>query len=96
MPLLPNERRFMDLYVREMHLGQMDGHAHRLSRERGVSYEHFQQLEPAYMEYWGGAGNWGDAFPPLPEDPHLPCPWESKDQLEDRIRELKSLIRSSG
>jgi hypothetical protein len=73
---LPSERRFMDLYIREMHLGQMDGHAHRLSYERSLSHEHYQQLEPAYMEYWAGVGNWGEAFPPLPDDSHLRCPWE--------------------
>ena len=57
--LYPQERQFMDLYIREMHLGQNDGHAHRLSAERGITYGHYLRLEPAYMEYWGGAGHWG-------------------------------------
>ena len=94
MALLPQERRFMDLYIREMHLGQSDGHAHRLSAERGITYSHYLQLEPAYMEYWGGAGNWGAPYPPLPDDPHLPCPWDSKEELEARIAELESLAHS--
>ena len=91
MSLTSHERQFMDLYIREMHLGDYDGHAHRLSDERGITYNHYTQLEPAYMEYWGGAGNWGGPWPPLPDDPKLPCPWESKEQLESRIAELESL-----
>ncbi len=94
MPLHPRERQFMDLYIREMHLGQMEGHAHRLSEERGITYSHYLRLEPAYMEYWGGAGNWGGPYPPIPDDPDLPCPWDSRDQIEARIAELGSLVHS--
>jgi hypothetical protein len=81
----------MDLYVREMHLGDYDGHAHRLSGDRGITYDHYTRLEPAYMAFWGGAGNWGEPWPPLPEDPNLPCPWASREELEARISELESL-----
>ncbi len=94
MSLLPQERQFMDLYIREMHLGNYEGHAHRLSDERGINYEHFTQLEPFYMEYWGGAGNWGGPYPPLPENPNLPCPWDSREQMEARIAELGLLVHS--
>ena len=41
------ERQFMDLYIREMHLGEFDGHAHRLSNERGITYNHYQKRENA-------------------------------------------------
>jgi hypothetical protein len=94
MSLLPQERQFMDLYIREMHLGQNDGHAHRVSAERGITYNHYLQLEAAYMEYWGGAGNWGGPYPPLPDDPNLPCPWASKEELEARIAHMESLVHS--
>ncbi len=94
MPLLTQERQFMDLYIREMHLGQNTGHAHRLSNERGITYNHYTKLEPAYMEFWGGAGNWPEPWPPLPDDPKLPCPWESAEQLEARIAELESAVLS--
>ncbi len=94
MALLPHERQFMDLYIREMHLGQNAGHAHRLSWERGITCQHFLRLEPAYMEYWGGAGNWGGPYPPLPDDPEMSCPWDSRKQLEARIAELEPVIDS--
>jgi hypothetical protein len=86
--LTVNERQFMDLYIREMHLGQYDGHAHRLSDERGITYDHFARLEPAYMEYWG------EPWPPLPDDPNLHCPWDSREHIEARIAELGSLVHS--
>lgn len=89
-----DERQFMDLYIREMHLGQYDGDAHRLSDERGITYDHHTPLEPAYMEYRGGAGNWGAPWPPLPDDPNLPCPWDSGEQIGARIADLASLSHS--
>jgi hypothetical protein len=79
-PLTEHERRFMDLHLREMHLGQNDGHAHRLSRERGITYDHYLRLEPAYLEYWVGASNWGGPYSPLPDDPTPPYPWASSFQ----------------
>lgn len=94
MPLLLPERQFLDLSIREMHLGQNDGHGHRLSQERGITDNHYLQLEPAYMEYWGGAGNWGGPDPPLPDDPGLACPWDSREHLEARIAELEALVHS--
>ncbi len=94
MPLLPRERQFMDLYIREMHLGQNAGHAHRLSRDRGITYDHYLRLEPAYMEYWGGAGNWGGPYPPLPDDPEMSCPWDSREHVEARIAEVEPLLHS--
>ena len=39
-------------------------------------------------------GEWPDDLPPVPDDPALPCPWESKEQLEARIAELESLVSS--
>src|SRR5262245_7109403 len=51
MKMAECERQFMDLYIREMHLGQYDSHAHRLSDERGITYGHYTRLEPACMEY---------------------------------------------
>jgi hypothetical protein len=51
---------FIDLYVREMHLGQHNGHAHILSDALGITYDHYLKLEPFYMELYGGAArNWG-------------------------------------
>jgi hypothetical protein len=46
------------------------------------------------MEYRVGAGHWGGPYPPLPDDPNLLCPWDSKEDLEARIAELESLVRS--
>lgn len=92
--LTDNERQWMDLYIREMHLGQYDAHAHRLSEERGITYNHCNQLHDAYMAFWGGAGNWGAPEPPLPDDPNLPCPWDSREHIEARIAELGSLVHS--
>jgi hypothetical protein len=91
MLLTNNERQFMDLYIREMHLGHsQDGRAHLLSESRGITYDHYVQLESFYMEYWGGAGNWGGPQPPEPDDHNLPCPWSSREELEARIEHLKA------
>jgi hypothetical protein len=83
----------MDLYIREMHLGDCGGHAHRLSDERGITYDHYAQLEPAYMEFWGGAGNWGEPCPPLSDDPNVPCPWASRVECGAPIAALESRVR---
>jgi hypothetical protein len=88
------ERQFMDLYLREGFTHDYEGHAHRASRERGISYDHFVELYPYYQEAWKFVGEWADHLPPVPEDSRLPCPWDSKDQLETRLRELKTLVAS--
>lgn len=84
----------MDLYIRELNLGEYDGHAHRLSKERGITYDHYNQLHDTYMEFWGGAGNWGAPWPPLPENPNMPCPWDSREQVGARIEELTSMVHT--
>ncbi len=87
MTISGSEIRFMDLYIREMHLGRYDDHAHCLSDERGIPYDHDTRLEPADREYRGGTGHRGEPRPPLPDDPNPPCPWDSRTHIEARIAE---------
>jgi hypothetical protein len=88
------ERQFMDLYLREGFTHDYEGHAHRVASERGITYDHFVELYPFYQEAWKLIGQWPDHLPPLPDDPMIGCPWESKDQLEARVRELRTLVAS--
>jgi hypothetical protein len=79
--LTTEEREFYDVWFRE-ECGYPATYATRLSDERGITYDHFTRLEPAHMEYWGGAGHWGEPWPPLPDDPNLPCPWDSREHMK--------------
>jgi hypothetical protein len=88
--LTDHERRFMDLYLREGFTHDYEGHAHRASWVKGIGYDHYVRLYPFYKETWQHLGEWPDHLPPQPDDPKLPCPWESRDQLEARIAELEA------
>lgn len=88
------ERLFMDLYLREGFTHDYEGHAHRAALMRGITYDDFVELYPFYREAWKLIGQWPDHLPPQPDDPTLSCPWESKDQLETRLRELRTLVSS--
>jgi hypothetical protein len=89
--LTEHERRFMDLYLREGFTHDYEGHAHRASRAKGIVYDDYVRLYPSYEEAWRLLGEWPDHLPPLPDHPALPCPWDSREQLEARIAELESL-----
>jgi hypothetical protein len=90
--LTEHERRFMDLYLREGFTHDYEGRAHRDSWARGITYDHYVRLYPFYEEAWRTLGEWPDHLPPLPDDPDLPCPWDSREQLEARIAGLESLV----
>jgi hypothetical protein len=90
--LTDHERRFMDLYLREGFLHDYDGRAHRASRAKGIVYDHYVRLYPFYQEAWRLLGEWPDHLPPVPDDPDLPCPWDSPEQLEARIAELEAPV----
>jgi hypothetical protein len=92
--LLEAERQFMDLFLREGFTHDYEGHAHRASWAKGIVYDHYVKLYPFYEETWETLGEWPDDLPPLPDDPALPCPWDSKEQLEARIAELESVVVS--
>jgi hypothetical protein len=87
--LARSERLFLDLYYRESFLLD-DGHAHQEARKRGITYDHCAALWHPYKEtrMADGSGPWEDAFPPIPPDPSLPCPWESREEIEKRIEQL--------
>jgi hypothetical protein len=91
-----HERKFMDLWLREEYTHDYQGHAQTASRDRGITYDHYVKhyvkLYPFYQEAWKLIGQWPDHLPPLPDDPNLPCPWESQEKLEARLQELKSFI----
>jgi hypothetical protein len=80
----------MDLWLREGYTHDYEGHAQTTSRERGITYDHYVELYPFYPEAWKPIGQRPDHIPPLPEDPQLPCPWESREKLEARLQELDS------
>ena len=90
--LTPHERQFMDLWLREEYTHDYEGHAQRASRDRGITYDQFVELYPFYQDAWKLIGQWPDHLPPLPEDPNLPCPWDSKEELEARLLELRAFI----
>jgi len=46
------------------------------------------------MEAWAFKGGIPDYLPPLPENPTPPWDRASKEELEARIAELKSLVHS--
>jgi hypothetical protein len=90
--LTNQERLFLDLYYREGFLLE-DGHAHQEAARRGITYDHCAALWHHYKEAraMDGSGPWDGPYPEVPNDPALPCPWESREQLEARIAELESL-----
>jgi hypothetical protein len=90
--LTEHERQFMDLFLREGFTHDYDGHAHQASWAKNIVYDDYVRLYPFYQEEWKLRGGWPDHLPPLPDDPHLPCPWDSREQLEARIAGLESFI----
>jgi hypothetical protein len=95
MMLSEHERQFMDLFLREGFMHDYEGHAHQASWAKGIVYDHYVKLYPFYEEAWRVLGEWPDHLPPIPDDPGLSCPWDSKEQVEARIAELESLVPSS-
>jgi hypothetical protein len=79
------EREFLDLDYREGFLHEREGHAHEVAQARGITYDHCAQLWHPYKEAREHLGPWPEAFPPIPPDPSLPCPWESREDNEKRI-----------
>ncbi len=92
--LLEAERQFMDLFLREGFTHDYEGHAHRVSWAKGIVYDHYVKLYPFYEATWETLGEWPGDLPPVPDDPALRCPWDSKEQLEARIAELESVVAS--
>jgi hypothetical protein len=86
------ERLFLDLYYREDLLRE-DGHAHQEAAKRGITYDHCAALWNPYKGARAaeGLGPWEDTYPEIPEDSNLPCPWESREDLEARIKELTKI-----
>lgn len=72
-----------------------DGHAHQEAAKRGITYDHCAALWHPYKEARAAEdlGPWDDAYPPIPDDPNLTCPWESKEQVESRIKELTAVVQ---
>lgn len=87
--LTKHERLFLDLFYREDFLLE-DGHAHREAAKRGINYDHCAALWHPYKDARAadGSGPWSGPYPEIPDDPNLPCPWESREQVESRIKEL--------
>lgn len=92
--LTTGEREFYDVWFRE-DCGHPATYAIPLSRERGITYDHYARMYPYYVATWRTLGEWPDGFPPIPANPTPQCPRATKEELEARLVELDSIERST-
>jgi hypothetical protein len=88
--LTTEEREFYDVWFNE-DCSHLLGYATTVSRERGITYDHYSRMWPFYHETWQAIGlNWPDGFPPIPNNLEPPCPWPTKEDMEARLDELET------
>lgn len=86
MNLTPDELRFLDQYIRELHVGA--GSATEQLHQRGIFID--PTLFTPFTFLWDRSWRSRNQEIPYPdrEDPGIVCPWDSKEGMEARAAEL--------
>lgn len=87
-----DEVRFMDQYVRELHMGA--GVATEQLHQSGIFMD--PDLFAPLTYFWDQSWRSRDQEFPYPrqDDFEVICPWESKEVFEVRVKELKGLMNT--